>query len=86
MRSDWEQVKVPTMRCLIEEKFVSGSELAARLISTGQRALIEGNTWGDVFWGVCRGRGRNMLGHLLMERRTFLQGSNSQVHPTTVGD
>ena len=76
MRPDWEQVKVPTMRGLIEEKFSPGSELGARLISTGQRMLTEGNTWGDVFWGVCRGRGRNMLGHLLMERRTFLQGPN----------
>lgn len=77
MRPDWEQLKVPTMRSLIEDKFSPGSELGTRLVATGRRTLIEGNHWGDVFWGVCRGRGRNMLGQLLMERRTFLQGPNA---------
>jgi predicted NAD-dependent protein-ADP-ribosyltransferase YbiA (DUF1768 family) len=26
-----------------------------------------------VFWGVCRGRGQNWLGRLLMERRALLR-------------
>lgn len=75
VRPDWEQVKVPTMRVLIAEKFTPGSDLADRLLATGDFELIEGNTWGDTFWGVCRGRGENTLGKLLMERRRQLRGS-----------
>jgi len=35
--------------------------------------LIEGNTWGDTYWGVCRGRGSNNLGKLLMKIREVLR-------------
>ena len=36
----------------------------------GQRLkLVEGNTWGDRFWGVCGGVGLNWLGRLLMQVR-----------------
>jgi hypothetical protein len=31
--------------------------------------LVEGNTWNDRYWGVCRGVGQNKLGHLLMKLR-----------------
>lgn len=37
-----------------------------------QRELIEGNTWGDTFWGVCRGKGENNLGKILMRLRSEL--------------
>lgn len=40
---------------------------------TGDAELIEGNNWGDTFWGVCNGRGENMLGKLLMEIRDYLR-------------
>ena len=56
------------MRDLLRNKF-SEPDLAARLLATGSTELIEGNNWNDTFWGVCRGRGRNMLGQLLMEVR-----------------
>ena len=29
--------------------------------------------WGDRFWGVCSGRGQNMLGRILMEIRKDLR-------------
>ena len=31
--------------------------------------LVEGNTWGDRYWGVYNGQGKNWLGRLLMQVR-----------------
>lgn len=72
-RADWELVKLGIMRNLLEQKFALGSKLALDLLMTGHAQLVEGNTWGDTFWGVCRGQGQNHLGNLLMQRRTQLQ-------------
>lgn len=70
-RDDWEDVKVTVMGALLREKFspADNPELCKMLLSTGSRKLIEGNTWGDTFWGVCNGQGDNMLGVLLMQVR-----------------
>jgi ribA/ribD-fused uncharacterized protein len=68
-RSDWDVAKVDVMRTLLEQKFAPGSDLAANLDHTGDALLEEGNYWGDVFWGVCDGVGKNTLGLLLMEIR-----------------
>ena len=73
MRADWDQVKLTIMRQLLELKFAPGSQLAEKLIATGDAQLIEGNWWGDTYWGVCRGIGHNHLGKLLMEVRTELR-------------
>jgi len=66
LRSDWETVKIGIMEQLVLEKFTAHAELNAALLATGERELIEGNTWGDVFWGKVRGRGKNHLGKILM--------------------
>ena len=84
LRSDWEQVKVPTMRSLIEQKFAPDTELGEKLKATGNCQIVEGNYWGDVFWGVCKGRGQNWLGRLLMERRAFLQAHNTARNVTAL--
>lgn len=47
-----------------------------RLLATGSAELIEGNVWNDTFWGVCRGRGQNHLGRILMEVRDGLRGGS----------
>lgn len=39
------------------------------LINTGDAELIEGNSWGDTFWGECNGIGENNLGKILMKIR-----------------
>lgn len=72
IRDDWEQIKVQVMRSLIQQKFEPGSDLGNKLAATGHSKIVEGNTWGDTFWGVCRGRGRNVLGELLMAQRAVL--------------
>jgi len=66
----WEDIKVDVMRELLIKKF-RRYELKKRLLKTGDEELVEGNWWGDRFWGVCRGRGENWLGRLLMETRQF---------------
>lgn len=71
LRPDWDQVKVGVMRELIRQKF-QDPELKQMLVSTGDAELVEGNHWGDMFWGVCGGTGRNVLGNLLMEIRNEL--------------
>ena len=57
---------------LLKTKF-KNPELRALLRGTGDAPLIEGNTWGDTFWGVCGTKGSNVLGQLLMKLRNNLQ-------------
>lgn len=68
LRSDWEQIKLSVMRDLVSQKF-KREDLAVLLLKTSPQILIEGNNWGDTFWGVCRGKGHNHLGKILMEVR-----------------
>lgn len=68
----WDAARVDVMRKLLIQKF-SGKVLRAELLSTGEAELVEGNYWNDTFWGVCKGRGENRLGKLLMEIRTGLR-------------
>lgn len=68
----WEEEKLQIMERLLRQKFSPGSQLAGRLIETGESLLIEGNAWGDIFWGVCAGQGSNHLGRLLMKIRAEL--------------
>lgn len=39
------------------------------LIATGSLNIVEGNNWGDNFWGVCNGEGLNKLGLIIMTVR-----------------
>lgn len=68
MRSTWDDEKITVMRTLLRLKF-SDPQLATRLLATGDAQLIEGNWWGDRFWGVSGGTGQNHLGRLLMQVR-----------------
>jgi hypothetical protein len=71
LRDDWERVKVGIMEALLRQKFADPT-LRAELRETAGRDLVEGNTWGDRFWGVYNGRGQNHLGRLLMKIRAEL--------------
>lgn len=43
---------------------------------TGESILIEKNTWGDTYFGVCNGVGENNLGKDLMSiRYRLLEGT-----------
>ena len=73
MRPDFENVKLEIMEELNRQKFTYSAELKAKLLATGNQDLIEGNWWGDQFWGVCSGKGQNNLGKILMKIRKELQ-------------
>jgi len=76
LRSDWEQVKYDVMLDVVRAKFNQHPDLAQKLLATGDEELVEGNDWGDTYWGVCNGRGKNMLGKILMRVRAELRGEN----------
>lgn len=77
MRPDWDKVKLQVMEELIRQKF-QRDDLAEKLLATGDQELVEGNTWGDTFWGVCKGKGENNLGQILMKVRNDLKVALSQ--------
>jgi ribA/ribD-fused uncharacterized protein len=63
LREDWEKVKVGVMLDLLRKKFAPPTLLSNALLNTDDAELIEGNTWGDRFWGVCEGEGKNIFGN-----------------------
>jgi len=72
----WEQMKVQYMREIIHAKFSNVPDLAGQLLNTGAMLLVEGNDWGDTFWGRSGGKGFNTLGAILMEERGYWLHSN----------
>lgn len=64
----WEEMKVAVMRGLVGQKF-RDERMRRLLLSTGTAELVEGNDWGDDFWGMCGGRGQNFMGLILMAVR-----------------
>lgn len=74
LRPDWESIKDSIMEDALRKKF-SDPILKKALLDTGDEYLEEGNTWGDQYWGVCNGTGKNKLGKLLMKlREEFKKG------------
>lgn len=72
LRQDWEAIKYSIMVQLVLNKFQDHATLKHLLKSTGRAILIEGNKWGDTYWGVCNGVGQNNLGKILMEVRSLI--------------
>jgi ribA/ribD-fused uncharacterized protein len=69
LRHHWDLVKITVMKKLLQQKF-SDPVLFDKLRATAPAKLVEGNWWGDKFWGVhIDGQGYNWLGILLMEIR-----------------
>lgn len=60
---------------VVKAKFDQHPDLKRKLLNTGKDKLIEGNTWGDDFWGKCWNAkqqclvGENKLGKILMKLR-----------------
>ena len=69
LRDDWEEVKLDIMTEIVSQKFLQHPHLIEMLLQTGDEELVEGNKWGDRFWGVCKGKGENHLGKILMKIR-----------------
>lgn len=73
LRADWEEVKDGIMKDIVLAKFTQNENLKTKLLATNDEYLIEGNTWGDKYWGQVNGVGKNKLGHILMEVRDELK-------------
>lgn len=72
MREDWDFIKDQVMYDVCKLKFEK-TAMKELLLSTGDMSLVEGNTWGDTYWGVCKGVGLNKLGKTLMRIRSELK-------------
>ena len=79
---NWDNRKRAVMENLLVQKF-SKDPLRQMLLDTGTEELVEGNTWGDTFWGVCDGVGENHLGKLLMKIRNEIR---KEVRNSTRGE
>ena len=77
MRRDWEQIKDRVMYDVCYAKFTQDPVLKAKLLATGNRELVEGNTHGDRCWGMTCSNGvwigENRLGKVLMKLRDDLR-------------
>jgi hypothetical protein len=83
---DWSQIKYDRMRQVLRAKFTQHEDLRQLLISTGGARIVEAGRVANVVnctWGEVNGKGRNMLGVLLMELRTNLMEASSPASPKT---
>lgn len=78
MRPGWVNpaVRIKAMEDINRLKFQDPG-LRAKLLATGDQELIEGNNWGDKFWGQCEGVGTNHLGRILMKIREEIRNEIS---------
>ena len=77
LRAGWDTLRFEVMERLVRAKFAD-PDLAARLLTTGERGLIEGNTWRDTTWGCVQTKdglwkGQNNLGRILETVRADLR-------------
>lgn len=73
LRKDWDSKKLEYMNWAVREKF-KDETLKELILLTNDQEIIEENYWGDTFWGVCKGKGQNHLGKILMKVRDELRG------------
>lgn len=81
LRPDWDSENHKVMREVIRAKFAENDDLASALLQTGTAILIEGNNWGDTYWGMmetspCVWIGENHLGKILMAERDRLRSKD----------
>lgn len=77
---DWSRIKFDRMRDVLKAKFSQHEDLKELLISTGNARLVEVGRTDNVVnrtWGEVNGKGKNMLGILLMEVREELKSEIS---------
>lgn len=77
LTSEFHDNKVAVMAEIQGIKF-QDPDLRARLLATGDSLILEGNKWGDEFWGVTWNEdksctGKNHLGEIIMRVRKKIQ-------------
>jgi len=83
--SDSEKIRY--MRIALEHKFSNETTWGKKLLQTENQEIMELNNWGDSFWGydVEKENGKNILGLLLMARRSELYLENLLKQSTCKG-
>lgn len=79
LSEDWNDRKYDIMYHLVTQKFFNVMLLRESLLATGDQQLVEGNNWGDIYWGVCNGQGENNLGKILMQVRSELRNKDIEI-------
>ena len=74
----WDELKVVSMKGIIKAKFYHGRDISIKLMQL-EEPIIEHNRWHDTYWGVCNGKGDNVLGKILEERRYEFKRDNCHV-------
>jgi len=77
---DWSRTKYERMRKVLRAKFSQHDDLREILLSTGKARLVEAGTVVNAVnltWGEVKGKGKNMLGVMLMELREELGARSS---------
>ena len=69
LREGWDGIREQVMYEVCKAKFLQNQDILEKLLQTGDEELVEGNHWGDTFWGACKGEGENKLGKILMRIR-----------------
>ena len=68
----WERTKIAVMAEILVCKLKQHPELKAKQLNVTE-PIREDNSWGDTYWGVCKGEGRNILGRILTAIREDLK-------------
>lgn len=82
---NWADIKFDRMRRVLRAKFTQHPTLGALLVSTGGARIVECGTVNNAvnrLWGEVNGKGKNMLGEMLMDLRSELI-ANSSTAPET---
>lgn len=80
LRPGWEEgIKNQVMEEVNWYKYTHDEFCRSKLLSTRGMELIEGNWWGDTYWGVCDGVGENHLGRILMQIRMRIEAADNYV-------
>jgi len=82
LRPDWEVAKRGIMLEIVRRKFIHNPDIAEKLMNTDNEEIVEGNDWGDRYWGVDpigSDNGENHLGRIHMQIRNELQKNPDQI-------
>lgn len=73
LRKDWEQIKEDVMYRALCAKFTQHTRCKETLLSTNDMLIVEDSPY-DYYWGWGKSqKGKNRLGHLLMQLRKELR-------------
>ena len=83
----WSKTKFDRMRGVLRAKFTQHEDLRELLLSTGDARLVESATVDNTvnrLWGEVNGKGKNMLGIMLMELRAELRSESPETVTSSI--